>query len=460
VITKHPDTGGEVTVGTVTAQLLYEIDGPRYLGPDVVARFDSIQLSQEDTDRVRVNGVRGEAPPTTVKVCLNHLAGFRNDVTFILTGLDIAAKAELVEEQLSQVGRCAAHVRPVAYRSRGCRDGGRGERAAARDRALRSTRTGWAAPSAPPRWSSRWRAYPASRSPAPPGDASPYAVYEAGFVPQDAVQHMAVLPSGELREIPPTTAATALSVVIGEQPAPLSFGDTRRAPLGPGGRCAQRRQGWHVQCRRLGVDRPGMALARPRVDRRPVPRAAARGGTPEGARHVLGNLRALNFVVEGLLGEGVAANTRFDPQGKGVGEWLRSRHVDIPLELPVTTALTNRAVMLEKLAALDAEQAKALAGGGEKYVKRHHDRGKLLARERIELLIDPDSPFLELSPLAGYGTDFPGRRQRRHRHRRGRGRGMRHRRERPDRTRRIVEPDHAAQDLPRRGTSRARTGCH
>jgi len=73
----------------------------------------------------------------------------------------------------------------------------------------------------------------------------------------------------------------------------------------------------------------------------------------------------------------------------------------------VTTALTNRAVMLEKLAALDAEHAKALAGGGEKYVKRHHDRGKLLARERIELLIDPDSPFLELSPLAGYGTDFP-----------------------------------------------------
>jgi acetyl-CoA carboxylase carboxyltransferase component len=67
----------------------------------------------------------------------------------------------------------------------------------------------------------------------------------------------------------------------------------------------------------------------------------------------------------------------------------------------------NREAMLEKLAALDAEHAKALAGGGEKYVKRHHERGKLLARERIELLIDPDSPFLELSPLAGYGTDFP-----------------------------------------------------
>ncbi len=67
----------------------------------------------------------------------------------------------------------------------------------------------------------------------------------------------------------------------------------------------------------------------------------------------------------------------------------------------------HRAAMLEKLAALDAEQAKALEGGGEKYVQRHRKRGKLLARERIELLLDPDTPFLELSPLAAWGSDYP-----------------------------------------------------
>ncbi|WP_017594536.1 acyl-CoA carboxylase subunit beta [Nocardiopsis potens] len=66
-----------------------------------------------------------------------------------------------------------------------------------------------------------------------------------------------------------------------------------------------------------------------------------------------------------------------------------------------------REAMLGKLAEIDAEQAKALAGGGEKYVERHRGRGKLLARERIELLLDPDAPFLELSPLAAWGTDFP-----------------------------------------------------
>ncbi|MGW0479478.1 acyl-CoA carboxylase subunit beta [Nonomuraea sp. NPDC003214] len=63
--------------------------------------------------------------------------------------------------------------------------------------------------------------------------------------------------------------------------------------------------------------------------------------------------------------------------------------------------------MLGKLAELDAEHAKAVAGGGERYVRRHRDRGKLLARERIELLVDADSPFLELSPLAAWGSDFP-----------------------------------------------------
>jgi acetyl-CoA carboxylase carboxyltransferase component len=62
--------------------------------------------------------------------------------------------------------------------------------------------------------------------------------------------------------------------------------------------------------------------------------------------------------------------------------------------------------MTVKLAELDVEHAKALAGGGEKYVTRHHARGKLTPRERIEALLDPDSPFLELSPLAGYGSKY------------------------------------------------------
>ena len=98
VIGKHDGTGGEVSIGTVTSQLLYEIGGPEYFGPDVTTRFDTIQLEQIAPDRVRMHGIRGEPPPATLKVCINRPGGFRNDMNVCLTGLDIEAKAALIEE--------------------------------------------------------------------------------------------------------------------------------------------------------------------------------------------------------------------------------------------------------------------------------------------------------------------------------------------------------------------------
>jgi hypothetical protein len=95
VITKHPGTGGAVTVETITAQLLYEIGAPAYLGPDVTTHFDTIRVAQQGPDRVSVTGVRGSDPPPTVKVGVNTLGGFRNSMTFVLCGLDIDAKAAL-----------------------------------------------------------------------------------------------------------------------------------------------------------------------------------------------------------------------------------------------------------------------------------------------------------------------------------------------------------------------------
>ena len=100
VITKHAGTGGAVTVGTVTAQLLYEIGGPAYLNPDVTARFDTITLEDLGDDRVAISGVKGEPPPATSKVCLNYVGGYRTTVTLALTGLDIEEKAALVERTL------------------------------------------------------------------------------------------------------------------------------------------------------------------------------------------------------------------------------------------------------------------------------------------------------------------------------------------------------------------------
>ena len=94
-ITKHPNTGGLISVGTVTAQLLYEISAPAYVNPDVIAHFDSLNIEQVGEDRVRISGVRGSNPPPTHKVCINTADGFKTGIEILLTGLDIEEKAEI-----------------------------------------------------------------------------------------------------------------------------------------------------------------------------------------------------------------------------------------------------------------------------------------------------------------------------------------------------------------------------
>ncbi len=100
VITKHENTGGLVSVGTVTAQLLYEISSPAYLNPDVISHFDTLKITQESNNRVLVENARGSSPTNSHKVCVNLVGGFRNGIELLLTGLDIEEKAELITEQI------------------------------------------------------------------------------------------------------------------------------------------------------------------------------------------------------------------------------------------------------------------------------------------------------------------------------------------------------------------------
>ncbi|GLZ13907.1 exopolyphosphatase [Actinomadura sp. NBRC 104425] len=338
VITKHEGTGGAVTVGTVTAQLLYEIGGARYLGPDVTARFDTLTLTADGPDRVRISGARGEPPPPRLKVCLNRLGGFRNAVTFVLTGLDIEAKAALVREQLERAlkDRPPAHIRwTLARTDRPDADTEqeasallhcevRDPDAAVVGRAFSGAAVELALAS-----------YPGFHLTAPPQDASPYGVYSAAFVDAAEVPHVAVLPDGARVVIPPAPVTCEPSDP-GDPPLPepLPAGlPTRRVPLGTlvgarsgdkGGDAnlgvwARTDDAWRWLAHHLTVEELRRLL--PETADLPV------------RRHVLPNLRALNFVVEGLLGEGVAAQARFDPQAKALGEWLRARRADVPAVL-------------------------------------------------------------------------------------------------------------------------------
>ncbi|MFI6045813.1 acyclic terpene utilization AtuA family protein [Nocardia sp. NPDC051321] len=336
VITKHAGTGGAVTVDTIEAQLMYEIQGARYAGPDVTSRLDSIELSADGPDRVLISGVVGEAPPAWLKVSLNTLGGFRNEMEFILTGLDIEAKAALAQRQLESW----LSVRPAELDWTLARldrpDADTEEQASAllrcvvRDpdpnkvgRAFSSVAVELALAS-----------YPGCSFTTLPGNGSPYGVYTPGFVDATEVPHVAVLPDGTRVDIAPSSDTLALAEVAEPAlPEPLPAGATRRAPLGT---LALARSGDKGGNANVGVwvrtDEQWRWLANTLTVERVkelLPETASLTVT----RHVLPNLRAVNFIIEGLLGQGVAYQARFDPQAKGLGEWLRSRHLDIPLEL-------------------------------------------------------------------------------------------------------------------------------
>jgi hypothetical protein len=338
VITKHDGTGGAVTVDTVTAQLLYEIQSTRYLNPDVTTLLDTVELREVGRDRVSVSGVRGEAPPERLKVCVNELGGFRNTVEFVLTGLDIDAKADWVREQLtpsltaSEVAWTRTALPPAdadTEEGASCllrctvKDArpdpvGRGFTSAAVELALAS--------------------YPGFTMTAPPAPAAPYGLYRAEYVDRSAVTHTVVHADGRREVVADPTEFGGGDDRDSLRPSPYPAPRdslTRRAPLGSFVHARSGDKGGDANLG-LWVMHDGSEkydarvtwltkLITPRKVRELLPEAA----DLDVEVHVLPNLGGVNVLIRGLLGDGVAASTRFDPQAKGLGEWMRSRVVHI-----------------------------------------------------------------------------------------------------------------------------------
>lgn len=344
VIGKHDGTGGEVSVGTVTSQLLYEIGGPRYLGPDVTARFDTIDLAQVGPDRVRISGTRGEPPPPTLKVVTNELGGFRQDFAIALTGLDIEAKAELVErafwracprgrdELASVTTRLVRTDKPdpatneeaVALWRLTVKDPDEGKVG----RALADAVTELALATIPGFFGVGGG----------PSGARPYGVYRPARIPAELVPQVVEVLGGTRSVVEPVAPADAArSGVPGEGRAEPTVavpgGPTVAVPLGRVVGARSGDKGGHAN---LGVfarsDEAWAWLdATLTIDEltRLLPETAVHGIE----RYRFPALRALNFVIHDLLEEGVAASSRQDAQAKSLGEWLRSRVVAVPATL-------------------------------------------------------------------------------------------------------------------------------
>jgi hypothetical protein len=335
VVTKHPGTGGLVSVGTVTAQLLYELGEPSYANPDAIARFDSIRLEQAGADRVRVSGVRGDPAPSALKVCINYPDGFRNAMSLVLTGLDVEEKAAVLKRAIlrrvggaERFGVLDFHLALTQHP-----DPETNERASATFTVIAkdadASKVGRAFSSAITELA--LANYPGFYSMDPPGDASAYGVYWPTLVPAEAVDHVAVLPDGQIVAIKPIEVEKRSPVKLAAAvvpPAPA--GSTRRAPLG---RMAGARSGDKGGNANVGVwVRSDLAYAWLAgflsIER--LKQLLPETAPLEVRRYELPNLRALNFVIVGILGEGVASSVRADPQAKSLGEWLRARVVDVP----------------------------------------------------------------------------------------------------------------------------------
>ncbi len=344
-LTKQAGTGGAVTVDTVTAQLVYEIQSTRYLNPDVTTHLDTVRLEQLGPDRVGIGGVVGSPPPERLKVCVNELGGWRNSMELVLTGLDVEAKAAWVREQVSP--RLTAQSVEWSRVTLPEADADTEEaastllRCTVKDPEPGPCGKGFTGPLV----ESALASYPGFTMTTPPSQPTPYGVYRPAYVARSAVEHVVVLPDGSREVVPDPEVTAEADHTEGLRATPFPAPTdtlTRRMPLGTfvharsGDKGGDANVGlWIAHDGSPSYDARVTWLAKlmsPRKVRELVPEAAA---LPEDAVevHVLPNLGAVNVVIKGLLGDGVAASTRFDPQAKGLGEWMRARSVHVQEEL-------------------------------------------------------------------------------------------------------------------------------
>ncbi len=332
VITKHPGSGGAVTTGTVTAQLLYEIAGPNYLSPDAIARFDSIALEQEGPDRVRISDTKGMPPPSTLKVTANLNGGFRNAMTLAITGSrpkekarmaadavwagiegGIASFAETAEDLSGDLTGAGMAFLRLAVRGEDERAVGRAFSGAVVETSLSS--------------------YPGTFFTSAPSNAQAVARYWPTTIDASCVTPVVTVDGKPIAVTPRPNQPTASGATKEYAATWAAKGTSMSVPLWVlvGGRSGDKGGAANVGLWADDDDVAGWLLHALDVElfRQLLPEAD--GFAID--RYLLPNLRAVNFMVHGILGWGVASNLRLDTQAKGLAELVRSRPVTVPASL-------------------------------------------------------------------------------------------------------------------------------
>ena len=335
-ITKHPDTGGLVSVGTVTAQLLYEIGTPAYMNPDVVSHFDTLKITQEADNRVHVSGCRGSSAPKTHKVCINLAGGFRNGTEILLTGLDIEEKAKLVTDSIFEnVGGKEQFDKVDIQLHRTDK-----ENPESNEQAQASLRISVMSQNPDlvgrlfsakivelglanlPGWTGRGGSVPSGH----------YIEYWPALVDSKYITEKVHF-EGETVDVVPTSQMDLEEIYYQKEPYENKLPEIKNTKKINFGRLFGTRSGDKGGCANLGVwaktpESYAFLYDFLTVDR--LKELLPDVSQYEVDRHELPNILSLNFYIHDILQDGVSSSTRLDGQAKSLGEYMRAKEIDAP----------------------------------------------------------------------------------------------------------------------------------
>ncbi len=335
-ITKHPGTGGLVSVGTVTAQLLYEIGSPAYMNPDVVSHFDTLKITQEAENRVHVSGCRGSSAPKTHKVCINLAGGFRNGTEILLTGLDIEEKAKLVTDSIFENvgGKEQFDKVDVQLHRTDKENPDSNEQAQASLRIsvmsqnpdlvgrLFSAKIVELGLANLPGWTGRGGSVPSGH----------YIEYWPALVDSKFITEKVHF-EGETVDVVPTSQMDLEEIYYQKEPYENKLPKIKNTKKTNFGRLFGTRSGDKGGCANLGVwaktaEAYSFLYDFLTVDK--LKELLPDVSQYEVERHELPNILSLNFYIHDILQDGVSSSTRLDGQAKSLGEYIRAKEIDAP----------------------------------------------------------------------------------------------------------------------------------
>ena len=338
-ITKHPGTGGLVSIGTVTAQLLYEISSPAYINPDVIGHFDTLRIEQEGKDRVYVSGCRGSTPPPTHKACINLAGGYRNGMDLVITGLDIEEKAKIFTDALfNSVGGKEQFddVSINLHRTNKENPNSNEEAMATLSISVKSMNPDLVGRIFSAKIIELSLAnYPGFFSSGGGKKPGPVIVYWPALVDSKFINEYVHI-DGETIEIIPTSQMGFEESFYQKnlvEIAPAPEGKTDKGPLGS---YFGARSGDKGGCANLGVWSKtdlSYSFLYNFLTVEKLKELLPDLNNYEIDRYDLPNIKSLNFYIHGILEDGVSSNNKKDGQAKSLGEYLRAKIVDLPISI-------------------------------------------------------------------------------------------------------------------------------